>query len=339
MLYQLINKFRKFASGVIVVGLAVTIAACSSGSTTPSSGNGGGGTPTFKLTSPVEYVSGVNIKIYLTMSNTSNYNASGINYFVESNTTGANILVDPNGAGNHCTTIAANQSCVFTATIESNSTPGSFTVTATTDNLQSQSGNNIADVPANQVAVNIGLVSIPANFSSPLLLLPYNQTLNTKTTTQNILFSVFVAESSDYPLMLKNGDGSAIYPAPVLISPPPLGGAYHYGDVATFSVSYAAESQQTGVESLVAYSTDCTGVNCLSNTVYVNFVESGAGILSVSPSYTTLTPDYTSQSYTLINTGESVISVTFPPVTAPFRLVSNCGNSPFTLQPYPADGC
>jgi hypothetical protein len=278
------------------------------------------------------------------MTNTSTVGANNLSYTVESNTTNAAVTINPNGAGNNCTSIAAGSSCVFTASIESGSNPGSFTVLASgtasgssLKNLWVKAKTTVGIKSDFTAAVNvtIGLVSIPTN-SYQLYLLPTNQTLNTSTESQSVLFSVLIESTTTAPLNLTNADGTTLSPSPVLISPTPSSGIYVAGSVATFSVSYLP-SAQTGTSTLVASSASCSGNNC-SNQASVNFVESGAGILTIAPSNVNLSPSYTTQVYTLTNTGGANISVTLPSVSAPFSLVSNCGNSPFSLAPAPGAG-
>jgi 6-phosphogluconolactonase (cycloisomerase 2 family) len=278
------------------------------------------------------------------MTNTSTVGANNLSYTVESNTTNAAVTINPNGAGNNCTSIAAGSSCVFTASIESGSNPGSFTVLASgtasgssLKNLWVKAKTTVGIKSDFTAAVNvtIGLVSIPTN-SYQLYLLPTNQTLNTSTESQSVLFSVLIESTTTAPLNLTNADGTTLSPSPVLISPTPSSGIYVAGSVATFSVSYLP-SAQTGTSLLVANSASCSGNNC-SNQASVNFVESGAGILTIAPSNVNVSPSYTTQVYTLTNTGGSNISVTLPSVSAPFSLVSNCGSSPFSLAPAPGAG-
>ena len=335
--FKVLKFLKSNFSKIVTIGLGLLVMGCSGGGSCTGCNNGSiTQSPTFSITAPAEYPAGIATTVYLTIYNTSSVNAENIRFKVESKTTNAQIGIYPDGAGNSCNNIAAYESCVFTATIESGSNPGSFTISATgTSSVSTSNSTNITSANFNaSVAVSIGLVSIPGN-SYHLYLLPPNQTVNLSSNGNDVLFSVLVESNTIGPISLMSADGTPIIPAPILISPIPDGSVYESGMVATFRVNYPA-NLPVSVESLVAFSSTCTSNNC-SNPAFVNFVESGVGILTLAPSNVTLSESYTSQIYTLTNTGESAISIaSLPTITFPLSIVNNCGATPFILAPVPS---
>ena len=124
-----------WVKSLAVLGIALALAGCSSGGSckgcnpptpapTPAPGN-----LSLALTAPNQYPAGIPVTAYLTITNTSQINASNLIYSVPqpTNYTGVPITVDANGAGQGCANIAAGASCTFTANIPAGSHPGSFT--------------------------------------------------------------------------------------------------------------------------------------------------------------------------------------------------------------------
>ena len=331
------------AAALSACGGAGSCTNCSATPITPT------GTPSFSITAPTQYPAGVAVTAYLTMTNKSSVNATGLTYSVPAanaagNNTGVAIAIDPNGAGNNCTSIAAGASCTFTASIPAGSHPGSFTVTATSGGntgnsakLQTASLNTASSSTAKSlqasisVTANLGLVNLPTT-NNQFYILPSDQVVpESSTTATTVYVSVLVQSGVSAFDTLKLVDDAG-----VAISGATLVGTLNTAanSVNTYKVVYPAGS--SGTKHIQAYSYTgstpvCNTLNigtnnnsACSNDADVTLTSNAAGILSIQPNYFNVSPTYTSQVVTFSNIGNGNISgLTLPTIAAPFSISAN----------------
>lgn len=336
-----------FAKAFILYGLILSLASCSSGGScngcTPQQ-QGSTSNLSFSIAAPYEYPAGQPnpITIYATITNTSNLTATDVTYTVPAPGASGNsigVAVDASDGDTACPTLTPGQACVLKVIVAANATPGSFTVLA---NGTAQSSNfvlrlwnkfktkvGLKAVFQASANVNIGLVNIPAN-SNLLYILPQTQTVNVNNESATIVqFSVLVESGSFTSISLQGSN----FTSQTQVSP--VAASYANGDILTFNVTYPTGTKTN--QSVSAITNSCT--ESCSNQATVNFTQAGAGILTISPSNANMSPSYTSQVYTLTNTGESNITgINLPAMSSEFNITSNCGNAPFSLTPSPQAG-
>ena len=285
-----------------------------------------GGNLALAIDAPSQYPAGVAVTAYLTMTNTSNVNATNLVYTVPApsesgNYTGVTITPYPNGAGENCTNIAAGKSCTFTADIPAGSKPGSFTVIATpngavtTQNSKnSQSAKALKDGSIS-VTANLGLVEVP-NTQNDYYILPNNQTITANSSgSTNVMLSVWIKNTADGLSNLKLVDDKGESLTASLVNKVPT---YTQNSILTYSLTIP---QGKALQNVQALSNVCTTLNnrddnantACSNNATINLATQGHGILTIQPSYTVMNESYNTQVITLTNTGTGNISdISYP---------------------------
>lgn len=315
-------KFKKLAN-LFGISVLATLAACSgTGSCPPDSNNGG--TLSLKIDAPAQYPAGLpeSITAVLTMTNTSNVDASNLVYSVPApnesgNYTGVVITPHPNGLGEHCENIKAGTTCNFTATIGAYANPGSFTVTATphsssvvTRTLNKLLGNNSISVTA-----NLGLVDVP-DYPSFFYILPDTQTVMSESSNSTtVMLSVLVKSVPPDGLdniVLVNESGESLVATSVGTP------SYAVNSVNTYQVTIPtgtslqyvkAQGYHNGATTCMLNVPNAFGYFAIcSNQATINLAQTAAGILSVQPSYFKMNYAYESQVLKLTNVGSGIIT-------------------------------
>ncbi|MDD3267040.1 MAG: DUF1554 domain-containing protein [Burkholderiales bacterium] len=303
-----------------------SLSSCGSGSCLP---NVPDGELKLKMEAPAQYPAGIAVDAYLTITNTSQVNATNLAYMIPApgangNYTGVTIV--PNaGVGSSsgsCTNIAAGASCTFIAHIPANSHPGSFTVTAipnATNGLMSEILNKITSSQIS-VTANIGLVNTP-DFNTPYYILPGNQTITSISSEPTVTYVSLFIKTSDANLNnleLVDQTGTSLNYSIV--------GAESFTSNAVNTYRVVIPAGQS-VQNIFAKSNTCSA-DCSNNAV-VNLVSSNLGILSIEPNYFIMDEHYLSQTLTIQNIGAGEVSAITLPVLSNFFKIedSNCGGS------------
>lgn len=335
-----------------IVGISVlaTLAACSGTGSCPPDSNGGA--LSLKIEAPAQYPAGLpeSINAVLTMTNTSATDANNLKYTIPApdeagNYTGVTIV--PNaGIGSNsesCINIKAGASCTFTATIGAYANPGSFTVTATPNSSKSsvrQALNNLLGTNSISVTTNLSLVDLPSIAKDTnFYILPDDQIIPNNVNAQTTaMISLLINNDGKNLASIKLVDESNNVMTFVAVGPV----SYRAGYVNTYQVTIPVGVDIQKVKAIGfnneneqicgQYSLKGLGrpANC-SNTATINLAPSGAGILSVQPSYFNMSGDYESQVITLTNIGTGDVSnIVYPNISAPFNLIADsnsCGSS------------
>ncbi|MBX9867349.1 MAG: hypothetical protein K2Y14_10570 [Burkholderiales bacterium] len=339
------NTFRNLALAVLG---AAALSACGGAGSCASCAVTPAGDVTLSLTAPNQYPAGIAVTAYLTMTNTSQYNATNLYYDVPSatNYTGTTITV-ANGVNNPCVNIAAGASCTFPAQIAVGSHPGSFTVTATPNGSASQStvkkiwsslktdiGLQAATL---SLTANIGLTAVPVNTNSGAngITFLYSSTIAASESGDTLLSVVGVVNSATAgafnTINLTNASGTKLNFS--VLSGNSGNGLTNLanGSVVSFLLTIPA-----GATSYQFYAqTMENGVPVDQGTILnpITLGISTQGILVVQPTDFALSANasYESQVVTLSNIGNgSVTGLTIPTPSAPLEIVAGsntCGTS------------
>ena len=344
------NTFRNLA--LVVLGAAALSACGGAGSCVGCAPVTPAGDVTLKLTAPNQYPAGVAVTAYLTMTNTSSFNASNLYYAIPSatNYTGTTITV-ANGVGNNpCFNIAAGASCTFPAIIAAGSHPGSFTVTATPNGSASQStakklwSSLKSDIGLQagtlSLTANIGLTAVPPNTNSGAngITFLYSQTIAASESGETLLSVVGVVNSATAgafnTLNLTDATGT-------LLNAPVVSGNSGQGltNLANGSVVSFLLHIPAGATSLQFYAQtmkDGTLVDQGTTSNTVNLGSATEGILVVQPTAFGLSAknNYESQVITLSNIGNgNVTGLVIPTPTSPLEIVAGSNTCGATLTP------
>lgn len=332
---------RKVSSYFLGIWALIFLAGCGGTACDSSSSSS---SASLAVTAPDQYPAGIATTAYLTITNTSTTAANNLVYAIpnETNHTGALITVD-DASANTCRTIAANDSCTLKVAIGANSTPGSFTVVATSTAQANQSIVNqvktLVGLNAQKFALtaNIGLTDIPSNTNSgangiSFLVAPtvaaesdgsaqvavvaiVNQNAGSNFNTINL--TTQTGQLLDFTVLSGNS-GSNI---PTNLKP---------GDVVTYLLKIPA-----GASSPYSFyaQTKANDVEISQGTVATNIMITNVkqGILIVQPTgfNLSLAESYTSQILTYSNTGTATINgLTIQTPQAPLTISkNNCASS------------
>ena len=332
------NSFRILAISLLstaVLSACGGAGSCSTCAPTPTPGS-----LTLSIAAPSQYTAGLPtpIEAPLTMTNTSNVNATNLVYTIPAPGAAGNytgVVITPNAgvgsASGDCTNIAAGASCTFIATISAYANPGSFTVTATPN--ATVNGQSIKTTQASKalqssisVTANLGLVDIP-NTNNEYYILPSDQTIQgsaTSPTTAYVSVLVKVAGEGLNSLKLVDETGKEL-------SYTPVGNPrYTVNSVNSYKITIPAGKT---LQQIQALSNVCTTLNsgennntACSNNAEVNLASQGSGILAIQPTQFNMSGSYTTQVITLANTGTGDISSIVYPNWA------SLGQGQFTLS-------
>ncbi len=337
------SKYIKNLLGAFVL---VSLAACSGSGSCPPSTNGGGSNSELSLaiTAPDQYPAGVAVTAYLTMTNTSNVNATNLTYEVPNNTnyTGAEITI-ANDSTQPCKNILAGQSCTFPATIAANSHPGSFTVIATPNTTNTNKSNQILasiksviglKVDALSLTANIGLTNVPANSQSGAngITFLYSQTIAASESEPTKIAIVAVVNSASAGTFNTiNLTDSVHNPLNFTVSSGNSGKGLTnltQGSIVTFLLTIPA-----GITNYEFYAQTKEDNIVVSNGATANLIglsNASTGILAVKPTNFSLSASssYTSQIVTYTNIGNAAIThLAVDTPEGPFSLSNNCSNT------------
>ena len=346
------NTFRNLA--LVVLGAAAlsacggagSCATCANPTPTPAPGD-----VTLTLTAPNQYPAGLSTPItaYLTMNNTSNVNATNLNYAVpsETNYTGVAITV-VNGASNPCLSIPAQQSCTFPVTISAYAHTGSFTVTATPNSSASQSTvkkiwsslKSELGLQAGTLSLtaNIGLTNVPANPNSGAngITFLYSSTIASSESGDTLLSVVGVVNSAEAGVFntinLTDQSGNPL--SFTVLSGNSGQGATNLGlnSLVTFLLRVPA-SAAGSTFNFYSQTVDNNGGGTVNQGTIANPITVGtatAGVLVIQPTNFSLTaPSNESQIISFSNIGNGpVSSLSIPTPASPLYMISNtCGSS------------
>lgn len=337
-------KFKTVKRYLSITTTAVMLSACSGVGSCPS---GDANLPiSLQLTAPNQYPAGIPVTAYLTLTNTSQVNATNLYYTIPDNTnyTGTTITV-ANGALQPCLNIAAGQSCTFPVELTNNpvSHPGSFTVTATPNGGPSQSSKfdtfksmlGLQSSNTLTLTANIGLIDVPDNtaIGANGITFLYTKTIPANPNGDTLLSIVGVVGSDagdDFnTINLTDVNGNLIN---FEVTSPNSGTNktnLKYGDVVSFLLKIPA-----GSSSYKFYS------QTMKNGVLVNqgdvinpitLKSQSQGILIVQPTDFSLSADnnYESQVITFTNIGNGDISnfVITPPPAPLVVIANNCSSN------------
>lgn len=333
--------------------ILTAITACSgSGNCSPGTNNGGTiGEVALKLTAPNQYPAGMpnSITAYLTMTNTSNVNASNLYYAIPtaSNYTGVAITV-ANDSTNPCKSIIAHQSCTFPVTIAAHANPGSFTVTATPNANTSQNalGKLISKIENKigllsgtlELTANIGLTNVPSNSGNGAngISFLYSNTVAASESGDTLLSIVAVVNSATAGsfniINLTDKSGNLLN---FTVSSGNSGsGATNLtqNSIVTFLLKIPASASENTFN-FYAQTVDNNGSGTVNQGTIANPITVGsaaAGVLVVQPTNFSLTsPNYESQVITFTNIGNGSISnlLISAPTDPLYVINNNCNNS------------
>lgn len=339
------TKYLRNLAGALALA---TLAACGGSGSCPPNGSGGNsGELTLKLTAPNQYPAEQPFAVtaYLTMTNTSNVNATNLSYDVPnaSNYTGVAITVQNGVTNNPCTNILAGASCTFPAVIAANAHPGSFTVTATPNGSASQSTvkklwNSLKSDMGLQagtlsLTANIGLTSLPANSNSGAngISFLYSNTIAANESGDTLLSVVGVVNSASAgnfnTINLTDQSGNPLN-FTVLSGNSGQGSTnLARGSIVTFLLKIPA-SAVGSTFNFYAQTVDNNGGGSSDQGTIANPVTVGtaaAGVLVIQPTNFSLTaPAYESQIITFTNIGNGAISsLNIPTPDSPLYMISN----------------
>lgn len=340
------NTIRNLALSALS---AAVLSACGGAGSCTSCNTPPSGNLTLSISAPSQYPAGLPtpIEALLTMTNTSNVNASNLVYTIPApnqvgNYTG--VVITPNaGIGSQsgaCTNIAAGASCTFTATIAAYANPGSFTVTATPNGSATQQAAKTTQVgkalQADSISVtaNLGLVDIP-NTNNEYYILPSDQIIQGSSSSATTAYvSVLVKAAGEGLDRLKLVDETGAALSYVTLGTP----HYTVNSVNSYAVTIPAGKS---IQHIQALSNVCTTLNtgennnsACSNDADVNLAQSGVGILAIQPNYFQMSESRESQIVTLQNVGTAnITSLQLPQIAAPFSVLANTCSGITTLAP------
>ncbi len=343
------SKYIKNLLGAFVL---VSLAACSGSGSCPPGTNGGGsiGDVTLKLTAPNQYPAGLptTITAYLTMTNTSDVNATNLYYAIPTatNYTGVAVTV-ANDSSNPCRAIAAHQSCTFPVVIGAYANPGAFTVTATPSvTSQSAVSKLLSKVETKlglqsgtlELTANIGLTNVPVNSNSGAngITFLYSSTIAAAESGSTLLSIVGVVNSASAgsfnTINLTDQSGNLL---DFTVSSGNSGsGATNLaqGSIVTFLLKIPA-SATGNTFNFYGQTVDNNGGGTVNQGTLPNPINVGsatAGVLVVQPTSFSLTsPNYESQVVTFTNIGNGEVSSLSiqTPATPLFVINNGCGSS------------
>ena len=343
------SKYIKNLLGAFVL---VSLTACSGSGNCPPGTNGGGsiGDVTLKLTAPNQYPAGLptTITAYLTMTNTSDVNATNLYYAIPTatNYTGVAVTV-ANDSSNPCRAIAAHQSCTFPVVIGAYANPGAFTVTATPSvTSQSAVSKLLSKVETKlglqsgtlELTANIGLTNVPVNSNSGAngITFLYSSTIAAAESGSTLLSIVGVVNSASAgsfnTINLTDQSGNLL---DFTVSSGNSGsGATNLaqGSIVTFLLKIPA-SATGNTFNFYGQTVDNNGGGTVNQGTLPNPINVGsatAGILVVQPTNFSLTsPNYESQVVTFTNIGNGEVSSLSiqTPATPLFVINNGCGSS------------
>lgn len=323
-------KLKNIVNYIGIVVCSLVIVACSSGGNN-SSGQSGTSI-VLSLSAPGQYPAGVAFTAYLTITNTSENNVNDLVYSVESNYTGKQIIINPEGAGQDCTTISAGSNCMFTAEVPVGTTAGSFSVVAQLDNHSANhfvqkliTGKLFQTESQNSFSVSLSLINIPET-DTPFYILPGGQTLvNQAKESMNVYVSVMVQPSASLfnNLVLMDETGNFLN--------------YHLlnpnletinNGVNTYKVIIPSGKTLQSIQALSALNNIATCVTNCSNISIVHVSESSIGVLSVEPTNFVMSESHEAQVIVLRNTGTNAITnLQLPELDSNFTVSDNtCDN-------------
>ena len=332
----------KYLKNLACLALSVLILGCNHGGqcanctkTTPSS-------LTLTLTAPLQYPAVIATTAYLTMTNTSNTNATNLFYAIPTSTnyTGTTITVS-NGSANPCLNIPAGKSCTFPVQIAAGSHPGSFAVTATSNATQALPKNSAMTTQTKPnlnatltLNANIGLTALTTNPNDGAngITFLYSQTIAANISGATVISIVGVVNSATAgafnAINLSDSHGNLLNFS--VVSGNSGSGLTNLsnGSVVTFLLtipagasSYQFYGQTLENGTLVAQGTIANPINLSTTT---------QGVLVVQPTNANLSaPNYETQVLTYTNTGYGMVTnLVMPTPTAPLTKVANtCGPS------------
>lgn len=339
-----IKKLKYVASALALA----TLAGCSGTGSCPPNGGGNTDDLTLKLTAPNQYPAGVPspITAYLTMTNTSNVNATNLYYAIPSDTnyTGVGISVQ-NGSSNPCLSIAAHQSCTFPVVIGASAKPGSFTVTATPNGSSSQSNSLLSKVETKlgltagntlSLTANIGLTDVPINTNTGAngVSFLYSNVISANDSGDTLISVVGVVNSAEAgafnTINLTDQSGNLLN---FTVSSGNSGnGATNLslGSIVTFllRIPSSAANSTFNFYAQTAENGSLVSQGTTANPITVGSANSG--VLVIQPTNFSLTaPSYESQIITFTNIGNGPVSnLSIPTPSSPLYMISNnCGSS------------
>ena len=341
------NTFRNLA--LAVLGAAALSACGGAGSCATCTPVTPAGDVTLKLTAPNQYPAGLSspITAYLTMTNTSNVNATNLYYAIPDETNHTHVAITVvNGVTNPCVSIPAQTSCTFPVTIAANAQTGSFTVTATENGSASQSTTKKiwsslkSDLGLQagtlSLTANIGLTAVPPNTNSGAngITFLYSQTIASNKSGDTLLSIVGVVNSAAAgafnTINLTDQSGN---PLTFSVSSGNSGqGSTDLGlnSIVTFLLTIPSSAANNTINFYAQTARDGVIVNqgTIANPITVG--SATAGVLVVQPTDFSLTaPNYESQVVTFTNIGNGpVSSLTIASPTNPlYEISNNCPGS------------
>lgn len=304
-----------------------------------------------KLTAPNQYPAGVATPItaYLTITNTSDVNASNLYYAIpaESNYTGVTITV-ANGGSNPCWSVTAYSNCTFPVTIAANAKTGSFTVTATSNGSGTQNSFSrlISKIKSTlnlqnttlTLTANIGLTNVPPNTNDGTngISFLYSNTIAANESGETLISVVGIVNSASAgnfnTINLTDQNGNLLN---FTVSSGNSGtGASNLtqGSIVTFLLRVPA-SATGSTFNFYAQTVDNNGGGMINQGNIANPITVGSaasGVLIVQPTNFNLTsPNNESQVVTFTNIGNGpVTNLNIPtPANPLYQISSNCGST------------
>ena len=341
------NTFRNLA--LVVLGAAALSACGGAGSCVGCAPVTPAGDVTLKLTAPNQYPAGLSspITAYLTMTNTSNVNATNLYYAIPDETNHTHVAITVvNGVTNPCVSIPAQTSCTFPVTIAANAQTGSFTVTATPNGNSSQStvkklwSSLKSDLGLQagtlSLTANIGLTDVPANTNSGAngISFLYSSTIAASESGDTLLSIVGVVSSAEAgsfnTINLTDQSGNPLNFSVVSGNSGQGASNFTQGSIVTFLLRVPA-SATGGTFNFYAQTAENGSLVNQGTTAWPISVGSAtAGVLVIQPTNFSLSaPNNESQIVTFTNIGNGAVnSLTIPTPTSPLYMISsNCGSS------------
>jgi hypothetical protein len=181
------------------------------------------------ISAPGQYPSGAaSVTAYVSVTNSSNFDASGLTFTTTNNNTGTTLtLTDNGGSGNECNTVAANTTCSLPVVVGANSNAGGFTVVlqgaSTSSNFMlklvkkvftSAKADSSGEFTATSTTANIGLTGVSNSTNSVngvTLLVPASvQANSTSTTPVGIVATVGANVENFDQIYLTDSTGTAL---------------------------------------------------------------------------------------------------------------------------------
>lgn len=340
------SKFNNIKRYAIAATTAAILSACGGTGSCPPDGSNGGKSPTLKLTAPNQYPAGLSspITAYLTLTNTSDINASNLYYAIptDTNYTGVSITV-ANDSSNPCKSISAHQSCTFPVIIAANANPGSFTVTATPNGSVAQKGSlfsnleNKLDLNANTLSLtaNIGLTSLSPNNQNGAngISFLYSKTISANpdgSTNLEVVAVVSSASAGNFNTINLTDATGDLLDFRVLSGNSGNGlTSLTQGSIVTFMLTIPSGSSTYDFYAQTMENGSLVNQGTVANPI--NLANASNGILVVQPTSFNLSADsnYTTQTITYTNIGNGNVSgLVINNPLSPISLISNnCGAS------------